>query len=669
MKLSFVKFSVILLITIIIVYFLQSLNNPKFTQAATSSLNIGPTGGAANINYFAAPIFNGPPSQSATGTISSSGTTVTGTNTAFTAELGVGDSITASSQTRVVTAIASSTSLTTNTAFSPELLSTTFTRQKPIMKFQDNSGNSKLIMDINGNVGIGTTAPSSLLTVLGTNDEFAYNLGGATITRYTSACATCGPDMSFRRARNTLASPSIIQNNDVLGGFYFRGYDGSSINSIGASFEGYVDGVPGTNDMPGRLVFSTTPDGSVTPSEHMRITSAGNVGIGDTTPTEAKLTVTGNINFTTKLLEDGNEILSGMIAPFASACPTGWSPYTLAYGRYIVGTPSGGTNAAQKGTAMTDQQDLTHTHTGPSHTHTYGTIAHTHSVGGSNSFSSGTSRFWGNDGTGSTFGKTSDSTGTATSPTGAEGTGATGTAATSSIAPYIQLTMCQKTAGADYAEWIQSKEQYPAGTIVSTDPSSSEQIKITDRAYDPTVLGVISTDPGWTVGVEKKNSLALALSGRVPVKIASTSKSIKVGDALTSSDQPGRAMRAEKAGVAVGKALEDWAPGSGKETIAIFVNLSWYDPDIYLTSTGDLKIVGQSDGNFALKQKDGSFIDRIGVFAELVVGKIRVGLIETKKLIVDGIDIVSRLNELSNKIDDQQKEIDTLKLQIKNLQK
>ena len=32
--------------------------------------------------------------------------------------------------------------------------------------------------------------------------------------------------------------------------------------------------------MPGRLVFSTTPDGSATPVERMRITSAGNVGIG-----------------------------------------------------------------------------------------------------------------------------------------------------------------------------------------------------------------------------------------------------------------------------------------------------------------------------------------------------------------------------------------------------
>ena len=43
--------------------------------------------------------------------------------------------------------------------------------------------------------------------------------------------------------------------------------------SIGAS----VDGTPGANDMPGRLVFSTTADGASSPTERMRITSTGQV--------------------------------------------------------------------------------------------------------------------------------------------------------------------------------------------------------------------------------------------------------------------------------------------------------------------------------------------------------------------------------------------------------
>jgi hypothetical protein len=46
-----------------------------------------------------------------------------------------------------------------------------------------------------------------------------------------------------------------------------------------------VDGTPGTNDMPGRLVFTTTADGASSPTERMRINSSGNVGIGTSTIT------------------------------------------------------------------------------------------------------------------------------------------------------------------------------------------------------------------------------------------------------------------------------------------------------------------------------------------------------------------------------------------------
>lgn len=55
------------------------------------------------------------------GTISSSGTTVTGTGTVFTRDLAVNGTISAAGQIRKVTAIASNTSLTTDTAFFPAL--------------------------------------------------------------------------------------------------------------------------------------------------------------------------------------------------------------------------------------------------------------------------------------------------------------------------------------------------------------------------------------------------------------------------------------------------------------------------------------------------------------------------------------------------------------------
>jgi len=45
-----------------------------------------------------------------------------------------------------------------------------------------------------------------------------------------------------------------------------------------------VDGTPGVNDMPGRLMFSTTLDGAAALSERMRITNDGKFGFGTTGP-------------------------------------------------------------------------------------------------------------------------------------------------------------------------------------------------------------------------------------------------------------------------------------------------------------------------------------------------------------------------------------------------
>lgn len=67
-----------------------------------------------------------------TGTLSSAGTTVTGTGTSFTTQLAVGDSIIVAGVSRQVTAIASNTSLTISSAFSPALTNSAFTFVRPV---------------------------------------------------------------------------------------------------------------------------------------------------------------------------------------------------------------------------------------------------------------------------------------------------------------------------------------------------------------------------------------------------------------------------------------------------------------------------------------------------------------------------------------------------------
>ena len=51
-----------------------------------------------------------------------------------------------------------------------------------------------------------------------------------------------------------------------------------------ASIECWTDGTGGSGDYPGRLVFSTTADGASSPTERLRITNDGKVGIGTSSP-------------------------------------------------------------------------------------------------------------------------------------------------------------------------------------------------------------------------------------------------------------------------------------------------------------------------------------------------------------------------------------------------
>jgi hypothetical protein len=69
-----------------------------------------------------------------------------------------------------------------------------------------------------------------------------------------------------------------VQSGDGIGLLTFEGSDGTSFIEA-ASIAAQVDGTPGTNDMPGRLVFSTTADGASSPTERMRITQDGQVSL------------------------------------------------------------------------------------------------------------------------------------------------------------------------------------------------------------------------------------------------------------------------------------------------------------------------------------------------------------------------------------------------------
>jgi hypothetical protein len=140
------------------------------------------------------------------------------------------------------------------------------------------------------------------------------------------------PQIFFTRGRGSQGSPVIVNSGDYLGSINFEASTGSS-NVPAAYIQAYVDGTPGANDMPGRLVFSTTADGAASPTERMRITSDGYLRMAAST---------GGIQFNgdSAAANALNDYEEGTFTPSVlgytggGGTPTGTATYTRRAGRY-----------------------------------------------------------------------------------------------------------------------------------------------------------------------------------------------------------------------------------------------------------------------------------------------------------------------------------------------
>lgn len=138
------------------------------------------------------------------------------------------------------------------------------------------------IYHLNGNVGIGTATPSGTMEL--------YRDGASNFIHHASSGSSFGSSFYFYRSRT---GPAIVQNGDKLGVIGAFGWDGSSWAS-GATIQFLVDGVPGSLDMPGSILFRTTPDGGFSSLQRMIIDNQGNVGIGESTPVNLLHLTDGN---------------------------------------------------------------------------------------------------------------------------------------------------------------------------------------------------------------------------------------------------------------------------------------------------------------------------------------------------------------------------------------
>ena len=130
------------------------------------------------------------------------------------------------------------------------------------------SNTERVRVTSSGNVLVGTA-----VTPVGTDAQYAkFAVRGNTIN-------TNAAYLSLGNGKST----ADTGNDDNLGIIVFNDNDSSDAGEY-ARIIGATDGANGTDDYPGKLAFYTTSDGDPSPTERLRITSAGLVGIGTITP-------------------------------------------------------------------------------------------------------------------------------------------------------------------------------------------------------------------------------------------------------------------------------------------------------------------------------------------------------------------------------------------------
>jgi hypothetical protein len=126
----------------------------------------------------------------------------------------------------------------------------------------------------------------------------------------------------------------------------------------------------------------------------------------------------------------------------------------------------------------------------------------------------------------------------------------------------------------DVAEWVPATEELSSGMVVVIDPNTDNSVAASAKAYQTSVAGVISPQPGLLLGEGGASKEKVATTGRVKVLVDATRGAIMPGDLLVTSDIRGTAMKSEmidiggvkihRPGTIVGKALEPLPSGKGE---------------------------------------------------------------------------------------------------------
>ena len=114
-------------------------------------------------------------------------------------------------------------------------------------------------------------------TINGSNEKSLFEFhkdgntapGGISFHRHSNTDALSS-NIVFLRSKGDHATPLIVADGSSLGKIRATGYDGTD-EAEAAEIDFQVDGTPGNDDMPGRIIFKASADGTQAPIEKVKI--------------------------------------------------------------------------------------------------------------------------------------------------------------------------------------------------------------------------------------------------------------------------------------------------------------------------------------------------------------------------------------------------------------
>jgi hypothetical protein len=199
------------------------------------------------------------------------------------------------------------------------------------------TGNLRLVSEDAGAIAFLTTnterarIDSSGRLLMGTSNSYSQggftpsfqqqgtSVNSSSIGAYRWSADAGSPNIGLAKSRGSaVGTNAIVLADDLLGSINFSGDDGINLSAAAARIGAVVDGTPGANDMPGRLVFSVTLDGAASPTEALRITNDRVVAYNQAAPATVNTTAT----ITAANLKTGI-ITSSTAAAVTMTLPTG----------------------------------------------------------------------------------------------------------------------------------------------------------------------------------------------------------------------------------------------------------------------------------------------------------------------------------------------------------